>query len=197
MKWAIIAALLALSFFVYTAVQDLQSITVTNFRVTGVHNVSLEGFTLTGELTVENPSYLSVTLRNISHEVLLENRVLTSGYLPAFTLHSGTNTIPFYQDVPFAPSAIFLQQMINQDEVIVSVEGAAVVDVFGITSFTLPYNSSIDIKKYLLDLVRESALTQAEKFGFTEEDIEQAKEEITEAKEQATDFVKGVIEVFT
>ncbi len=190
MKWFIVAALLVLSFFVYTTVQDLQSIKVTDFRVTGVHNVSLDGFTLTGELTIVNPSYFSVTLRNISHEVLLENATLTSGYLPAFTLHSGVNVIPFYQDVPWTPTFQFLQHMINKEEVLVSVNGAAVVDIFGFTSFTLPYHSSIDIKSYLGDLVRTSALAQAEKFGITEEDI-------TEAKEQVTDFFKGVVGALT
>jgi len=151
-KWSIIIFLIVLitiAAIMYYLGKDLQNATLEKFELSGVEDITLDTITLNGNLYVNNPSRLSVPIKEITYEIILEkdNATLSSGVIPGFVLEKNTITkIPFNQKLKYAPTASFALQMATQQHVYANINGKIFIDLPK-TQYEIPFSYKIDIKE--------------------------------------------------
>ena len=139
--------------------QDLQKVTVEDTQITGVSDLSLEGFTLDGKLVVHNPSQLSVPVKSIEYYVIAQDTddVIARGELPSFVLErNGDKEIPLSLRVYWTSSGKLALLTLTQDQVLVKIKGYLTLDIPKLDLVALPFEKSIDIKPYLEQFVKEN-----------------------------------------
>ncbi|MBI5393504.1 hypothetical protein HZA96_06565 [Candidatus Woesearchaeota archaeon] len=132
--------------------KDLQQVSVEKFELNGLENISGESVTIVGDLYINNPSKISVPIKQINYDVILEknNITLSSGEIPSFILEKNIiNKIPFSHNMKFKPSLDLLLQLLTQEEVYIVVSGKVYVDVAGIETYDVDFLQKVDFKEYL------------------------------------------------
>ena len=140
--------LVALSGGGYTGYQALQT-HIENSQITSV-TPSSEGFILNGQITVENPSWLTLPLQSGEYTVTLESgEELGKGVIEGRPIPPGTSELTFQQEMKWVPSADLLMRLMLKEHVYANVKGTITLDLFGLKQITLPFEQRIDLAQYV------------------------------------------------
>ena len=149
-KWilGIVAVLLIIGGILF---YPINNISVERIEITDIRDVSLKGFTLEGNLYVNNPSIFAIPVENINYQLALVKTgdVLFSGTLPSFVLQSSTiTTVPFDMKIQLRSTVNLALLMLTQKEVNATLSGTAQVDILGFKD-VYPFESEMDLKDIL------------------------------------------------
>lgn len=139
--------------------QDLQKVSVESTEISGVSDLSLEGFSLDGKIIVKNPSQLSVPVKAIEYYVIAQdtNDVIATGVLPSFVLdRKSDEEIPLSLRIYWTSSGKLALLTLTQDQVLVTIKGYLTINIPKLDLVALPFEKTIDIKPYLNDFVRQN-----------------------------------------
>lgn len=157
MKWLIgIVLIIAVIGGAYFFLNGIQNATVEKFELTTISDMNRESFTLNGNLFIKNPSRSPIPIEKIDYEVYLKdtNQKIGEGRINGFILESAkTTTVPFDEEIRWAPTASVIEQLLTKEKVIVQVKGKIRV---GTESFSeqVPFSSEIDMKEYIKNKIR-------------------------------------------
>lgn len=130
--------------------QGIGDTSLEEFRVTGLQEVSTESFTFEGVLVVDNPSLLPVPVRDVSYDLFHEDgERFSSGELDSFVLSPGSSDVSFAERVEWVPSAQLATDLLVSDEVWVTVNGTARVNVPFLREVDLPFEDRFDVREYV------------------------------------------------
>lgn len=135
----------------------LTSITVEGFDITGVQSTSEETIVLTGELRVNNPSIVSVPLRQLEYDVTYKGKLLGHGSVPQTTLGSrGVSVIPLTQEVRLVESSGLLIDVAFVGSANITIEGTASLDIPLIGSRDVRFGDTIDVGPIIIERVKSA-----------------------------------------
>ena len=159
-----LAFVLTVAYGGYSVYQSVQHIQLAEAKVVGIRNLTLKGITLDGELTINNPGFVTVTLENVTYDVLIkENRnILGSGFVPSGSIQAKQNVIiPFTQSVSWKES---LNALLESKSLVLVVDGTAYIST-PITLLSLPFKTEVDAMPYLRAVAQEAATNAFEQLG--------------------------------
>ncbi len=149
--------LVALSIGYYAAVQEVKNVSVEGFEVTSLSDLSVQSFTINGDLYIKNPSFFAIPVPTITYAVVLDTtgETISYGALPALTLESSAiTTVPFAHTVAWVPTINLVLQLVTQERVFASVQGTVVIDFLGV-HYDLPFERRVDIKPYVVQFATQ------------------------------------------
>lgn len=130
--------------------QGIGDTSLEEFRVTGMQEVSVESFTFEGVLVVDNPSLLPVPVRDVSYDLFHEGgERFSSGELDSFVLFPGSSEVSFAERVEWVPSAQLATDLLVSDEVWVTINGTARVNVPFLREVDLPFEDRFDVREHV------------------------------------------------
>lgn len=139
----------------YTYGRGIEKASIEDFQIDEITEFTLDSFTLQGRILVNNPSQLSIPIKSITYDLILEEyrEKISSGSIPEFTLEKTTiSTIPFYQEVKWVPSTNLILSLITKDEVFLIIKGQARMNIPKIEDYAIPFQTKVDIKPYVQNL---------------------------------------------
>lgn len=127
----------------------LSKVGVSDFGIDQVSNVALDGFTLSGTLTVDNPSMFSIEVKGIDYDLIVDSTgesVGTGSIQPFFLSPDSSETVPFVQDVAWKTTLETAMQFLQEEHVYLKIDGTATVTLFNFYEAERPVTGKIDIK---------------------------------------------------
>jgi LEA14-like dessication related protein len=140
--------------------QGLKEVSLEEFEITGIDQITTESFTIIGNLNVNNPSDVKVPISSIEYLVVLEDtkEEIGSGDIGKFILESETvSKIEFNQKVNWVPTATVASKLVLEDEVWINVVGEIVIDIVKLRDYPLPFSKRVDIKEYVEQFANDAA----------------------------------------
>jgi len=152
----IIGALVVLAALVWMY-DGLANITVEGFDITGVQGAGSEALVLTGELRVNNPSIVSVPLRQLDYDVTYKGTLLGHGSVPQTNLGArGVSVIPLTQEVRLAESSALLVDVALIGSANITVDGTASLDIPLVGSRDVRFSDTVDVGPIIIDRVKSA-----------------------------------------
>jgi len=154
-KWAVVlgAAVIVLvlaGLYCYS----LARIEVVDARITGVKDISLEGFTISWQATARNPNPTPVYLKKIEFDVIFNNKSWYHGEAEDFKVNAKSERVYVFEGpIEWNVPIMAMGGIIDSGEARVRVEGIATVADLGFTQIQVPFSDDMDIKKELTELV--------------------------------------------
>ena len=134
--------------------QGIGDTSLEEFRVTGLQEVSAESFTFEGVLVVDNPSLLPVPVRDVSFDLFHEGgERFSSGELDSFVLRPGSSEVSFAERVEWVPSAQLAADLLVSEEVWVTINGTARVNLPFLREVELPFEDRFDVREHVSQFV--------------------------------------------
>ncbi|MEK6964522.1 MAG: LEA type 2 family protein [Nanoarchaeota archaeon] len=135
----------------YAGYQALQT-HIEDSKVTSV-TPAQEGFAINGKITVNNPGWLTIPLKQGEYTIKLENgEDLGKGTIEGKPIPPGRTALEFQQEMKWAPSGNTLIQLVLKEHVYANIKGTITLDFFGIQQLTLPFEQRIDLAEYVQTL---------------------------------------------
>lgn len=150
MKWIYIGigALVLAGLFFGSGITGVE---VTDFKITDVASVGTRSLGIEGELTVSNPSRLSIPVSGVPYEIVVREtgELLARGTLDGFTLApKQTVTVPLSIEFSYAGASDVLISLLTKEQVFLDVTADVRARPLGIP-YTLTVTQAIDVKDEL------------------------------------------------
>lgn len=153
---AIVAIVLGYFSYLYYAYHHIE---VVDVEITRLSNLSLEGMTIHGKLTLHNPHYVRLFIADIDYDILLNDNRIGSGSIDGEKLYGlQTKEFDFEHGLMWHPSVEYLQRIAAEDRTHFSIRGNVHLRRFGINMY-FPFEDSIDLERYIPQMI----------LGFSEE----------------------------
>lgn len=164
----------------------LQNVTLDEFEVTGITDITPESFTFSGSFILTNPSMMSLPVEAVTYDVLVNNEVISQGVISAFTLERGETTVPFEQEIFWVPATERAVSIITEGDALLEVRGELRIGIPILRDYAVPFSDKTNVQAYLRQFLPVDVSVEPE--GILEEDLlDDLQEEI--AGESATGAV--------
>lgn len=180
-KFALVLALL-LGVLAFLG-QGLTDASLEEFYITGLQEVSAESFTFTGELAINNPSLLPIPLQDVSYALYHEQGArFSNGTISSFVLRPGVSSTQLTEQVEWVPSAQLAADLLLEEEVWVTINGSARINLPLIREITIPFEDRFDVREYVTQFVI-GAQELSEVTNTGQEAIQETTQEVPDADE--------------
>jgi LEA14-like dessication related protein len=160
----IAAVLIAILYFL----PQLEKVSIEKFDLSEIKDISLDSFTLDGNIFLKNPSTLSVPIKSIDYQFILEEtgEIIGTGETSSFFLEKEKTTpVYFEQKINWIPAGQAALETITKDSVYMLVKGNIYIDLPKVKEYAIPFEKKVDIKPYtdqfLSNYVSEEVQKQA------------------------------------
>jgi hypothetical protein len=158
--------------FIY--IYSLSKIQISNFEINNIKNISLSGFTLEGNIEIQNKGIVPVEISYIEYSVILESneKELTKGRI------KGGKTNPRKKEnyllstkINWIPTAQIAWETITSKTAKIKIAGNVHVADFKIFNFKIPFSETIDIEPYIKQFAKEKIHQAMQKIEDTTKNI--------------------------
>ncbi|MDO8480415.1 MAG: LEA type 2 family protein [Nanoarchaeota archaeon] len=150
----ILAALGILAFFVLGT-----KVSVEDFRVTGISDLSTDTFVVNGLLEVKNTGKVGIPIESIAYDIFLKKtgEKLGSGTVPSVTIRPrGVTPVRLNQQVRWVPTALLAADLATEKGVPAIIKGEVVIALPKDKVYRHQFSAEVDIKEYVLQFLPES-----------------------------------------
>ena|GEM_PF-5627679 len=158
----IIILLGVVGYFVYYFYAFTQ-LKIADVGVTNLTDFSLKGFSFSGHISVYNPNFISVSVKQVEYDIVFEptGQLLSAGILEGKKLPSKQITeIPFHKTINWAPALSMVIQLVTSKEPANVVFSGRVIVT---ETIKLPFEYKLDLRPYFQKVVEEQKETAVEK----------------------------------
>ena len=135
---------------------SLTRIEVVDVRITGVSEISLEGFTISWQATACNPNPTPIYLKKIEFDVIFNNKSWYHGKIADFKVDAKSERVYVFEEpIEWNISIMMMRNIIESGNANVRVEGVVTVAEFGFVNIQIPFSDDMDIKKELTEFVTQ------------------------------------------
>ncbi|MFC1733715.1 hypothetical protein ACFL6I_25735 [candidate division KSB1 bacterium] len=154
----IILLVLIIAFAAYASyyVKSIKSVEVRSAKVTAIKNISLEGFTVEGEIGAYNPSLIDIKTydSDIVFSIKGSDEKIGVGKIKAGVLQSKSETnIQFSQHMDIPNLVDLAKGILEGKKIIILVEGDIHISEF--FDVSIPFSTEYDISSYLEEYAGE------------------------------------------
>lgn len=113
-------------------------------------------FVIDGSITLSNPSYIPVTVREIPYVGYIDQKEVFRGSLTGQTIPAGTNaTFPFNQEIDWVPDTQTALAILQGEEVTVTIHAKPAASYFILFTIHSEKEVSFDIAEMIQPYVQE------------------------------------------
>lgn len=181
---SLIAALGGTLIFLASGIDDVK---LESFIITSIESIDEESFNVNGIYTINNPSRLSVPVKSITYEVILEEtgEVIGKGTIFPFILSKGESEVDFNQEINWKPSVILLANLATSSQTNILIKGNVSIKIPFVADQSIPFEQTKDILEHIISLEE-----QENEIGIVDEGI---INDITNEEENDSNIVTDTI----
>jgi len=154
----IVAVLIALGLYGYLYYDSLTKLELRDFYVNDLEDLSLDGFTLEGNINVYNGGVLTVGMDHIEYNVTMESTgaLLAQGNIEGKKIQSKEITeFSFLATIEWVPTIDTAVELISAEQVNVIIKGDVYVADIYFTEIIVPFEHTVDIKPYVMQFAQQ------------------------------------------
>ena len=131
-----------------------------------IDDLSLDGFTFRGNMIIRNGGIVPVTIKNMTYDVLLQDRKIGSGIIDGEVIEPKSNmTFTFESKVELGLDADMLLQLAGQKEVFAGLNGTVTIEDYPFARLAVPFEQKVNVTSLVGSLARVLFLEPASKEG--------------------------------
>ncbi|MCK4670092.1 MAG: LEA type 2 family protein [Nanoarchaeota archaeon] len=136
--------------YTYYAYHQLE---IHDVKINKLSDLSLEGFTLDGELRLYNPTFVRVFIGDIEYDILVNNNKIGGGFIDGEKLYGRqTEVFEFRNELMWHPSLDYLKRILSEKRTHFSIRGNVHITKFGINMY-IPFEDSLDLEQYIPEMI--------------------------------------------
>ena len=140
-------------------IYSLSKVEIKDVKVNGLEDVSLSGFTLSGNIELYNGGIVPVSFDHIEYAINLEsdNHLLGNGYIRGDTLIPGkTTAVPFSNKINWIPAAEVALNLITPGKTYANINGIVFFKFLGFIDFEKSFTHRVDLEIYIKQFIKQT-----------------------------------------
>jgi len=135
--------------------EEFSDISLKEFEIEGIKDITPESFTIYGNLYIYNPSSFRIPLTTVKYNVLFiqNGQIISRGEFPSVELERNSVTkVMLVHKTDWSPSDDIVNQLVTEEHVYIELSGRIDISLLNIKLHEFPFSQRVDIKEFFKHL---------------------------------------------